>query len=187
MAMLIVTNPGMDPIAQFPLDGRRKVTIGRSRQRDLILDDPGVSRLHCVLVRERDVWCIVDARSSGGTYVDDRRVLWKRMRPERIAAVGDFRLYISPVALPATTPGDAVGPAVESQWDLADGLDPGDTMAPASDASDPFEASTDHPAMVPMQPGDFATEEQKSAFLNGDTDFIPLESEPDDEGDWLTE
>lgn len=45
-------------------------SIGRSRASDIVVDDPAVSRNHCVLLRRASGWYICDTGSKGGTYVN---------------------------------------------------------------------------------------------------------------------
>ena len=61
-------------------DGRRTVldadpfTIGRSRECDLLIDDPNVSRRHAELRGDGESWRIVDLGSTNGVKVNRRRV-----------------------------------------------------------------------------------------------------------------
>lgn len=48
--------------------------IGRSRGSDIAIDDPAVSRNHCVLLRRKEGWFITDTGSKTGTYVNGKRV-----------------------------------------------------------------------------------------------------------------
>lgn len=45
-------------------------SIGRSKSSDVVVDDPAVSRNHCVLLRRASGWYICDTGSKGGTYVN---------------------------------------------------------------------------------------------------------------------
>lgn len=45
-------------------------SIGRSKSSDIVVDDPAVSRNHCVLLRRASGWYICDTGSKGGTYVN---------------------------------------------------------------------------------------------------------------------
>lgn len=45
-------------------------SIGRSKASDIVVDDPAVSRNHCVLLRRASGWYICDTGSKGGTYVN---------------------------------------------------------------------------------------------------------------------
>lgn len=63
-----------------PIGGRRveldaeELTVGRSAQNDLVLDDPLVSRLHAILMRRGDVILLEDLGSHNGTYVNNERL-----------------------------------------------------------------------------------------------------------------
>lgn len=49
-------------------------SIGRSRGSDILVDDPAVSRNHCVLLRRKEGWFITDTGSKSGTYVNGKKV-----------------------------------------------------------------------------------------------------------------
>ena len=49
-------------------------SIGRNRGCDIVLEDPAVSRSHCVLLRRKEGWLIADTGSKSGTYINGRRV-----------------------------------------------------------------------------------------------------------------
>ena len=55
------------------LSGSR-VVIGRSRDCDVTLDDPNVSRRHAELRREGGTWVVSDLGSTNGVKVNGRRV-----------------------------------------------------------------------------------------------------------------
>ncbi len=48
--------------------------IGRDEGNELILDDSGISRRHCRLEREGDLWILEDLKSANGTYRNEERV-----------------------------------------------------------------------------------------------------------------
>ncbi len=49
-------------------------SLGRSRQNDIYVDDPAVSRNHCVLLRRKEGWFITDTDSKSGTFVNGKRI-----------------------------------------------------------------------------------------------------------------
>lgn len=49
-------------------------SIGRSKGSDICVNDPTVSRDHCVLLRRQEGWLISDIGSKGGTYVNGKKV-----------------------------------------------------------------------------------------------------------------
>ena len=48
-------------------------SIGRSKGSDILIDDPAVSRNHCVLLRRKEGWFVNDTGSKSGTYVNGRK------------------------------------------------------------------------------------------------------------------
>ena len=49
-------------------------TIGRSRDCDLVIDDPNISRRHAELRSEGESWRVIDLGSTNGIKVNRRRV-----------------------------------------------------------------------------------------------------------------
>lgn len=49
-------------------------SLGRSKRNDIFVDDPAVSRNHCVLLRRKEGWFITDTDSKAGTYVNGKKV-----------------------------------------------------------------------------------------------------------------
>ena len=61
------------------------LTVGRTADRDLVIQHPMVSGRHAVLEREDDGWTVTDTRSANGTRVNDREVLRARLvRGDRV-------------------------------------------------------------------------------------------------------
>lgn len=48
-------------------------SVGRSKASDIVVDDPAVSRNHCVLLRRKDGWYINDTDSKSGTFVNGKK------------------------------------------------------------------------------------------------------------------
>ena len=66
---------------KFLVHGGRRVrmvdemTIGRDKSNTIRVDDPLVSRIHCIVHRIRNSWYIEDAGSTNGTWVNDKKIL----------------------------------------------------------------------------------------------------------------
>jgi hypothetical protein len=69
------------------LSGSR-VVVGRSREADIVLQDPNVSRRHAELRRDEDGWQIVDLGSTNGIKVNGRRVDNRPLRPGDQVTIG---------------------------------------------------------------------------------------------------
>lgn len=59
--------PGGNPFGMM-------ITIGRAANNDIVLHDPGVSKLQCYLHRFSGAWAVCDPGSTNGTFVDGARV-----------------------------------------------------------------------------------------------------------------
>lgn len=168
MKNLVIADQTMNPIRQYCLSDRRKITVGRDPQRDLILKDPKVSRLHCVIYIENNDWCIADAGSSGGTRVDGKRIIWKRLKSGRVAEIGDLRLWIEgssedsqDLTGPSGTPGAA---KIDLNAALAEVREDQDVYPrqPHSESTDTDDDLSDRTSSFLEEDGDFLTADQIS-------------------------
>ena len=75
----------------FPLVGER-VTVGRSPEADVFLDDVTVSRNHAVLVRRSGAWYLDDSGSLNGTYVNRRRIESHKLADGDELQIGKYKL-----------------------------------------------------------------------------------------------
>lgn len=93
--VLIRTDTG----ERFPLTD--PLTIGRSRDRTVTVDDTRVSRAHARIERLRGGWAVVDEGSANGTTVDGTAVVPNRphaLRPGSVIGVGPVELRVAAVA-----------------------------------------------------------------------------------------
>ncbi|MGI8750566.1 MAG: FHA domain-containing protein [Thermoleophilaceae bacterium] len=75
----------------FPLAGE-KMTIGRSPDAEVFLDDVTVSRNHALLVRRRDGLYVDDLGSLNGTYVNRHRIESHKLSSGDELQVGKYKL-----------------------------------------------------------------------------------------------
>jgi pSer/pThr/pTyr-binding forkhead associated (FHA) protein len=71
---------------------RDRLTIGRSPDCDVFLDDVTVSRRHAQLVQRDDGYAIEDLGSLNGTYVNRRRVESQRLEDGDEVQIGKYKL-----------------------------------------------------------------------------------------------
>jgi predicted component of type VI protein secretion system len=69
------------------LSGSR-VVLGRSREADIVLQDPNVSRRHAELRRDEGGWQVVDLGSTNGIKVNGRRVDHQPLSPGDQITIG---------------------------------------------------------------------------------------------------
>src|SRR5919205_919225 len=88
---LVIRSGGGRTGQSFPLHGER-MTIGRSPDTEIFLDDVTVSRDHAVLVRRSDAWYLDDSGSLNGTYVNRRRIDSHRLDDRDELQIGKYKL-----------------------------------------------------------------------------------------------
>jgi hypothetical protein len=95
-ATLVIRAGGGRAGEVFPLVGER-LTIGRSPDAEVFLDDVTVSRNHALLVRRRDGLYIDDLGSLNGTYVNRHRIESHKLANGDELQVGKYKLtYLHP-------------------------------------------------------------------------------------------
>ena len=87
----ILVRLGGRAIETFTVTAAR-VTIGRSPDCDIFLDDVTVSRLHAVLECGGDGCRLADNESLNGTFLNRRRVEEARLRDADEVQIGKYRL-----------------------------------------------------------------------------------------------
>ena len=88
---LVIRSGGGRVGQSFPLEGER-LTIGRSPDAEIFLDDVTVSRDHAVLVRRSGEWFLDDSGSLNGTYVNRRRIESHKLADGDELQVGKYKL-----------------------------------------------------------------------------------------------
>jgi adenylate cyclase len=84
----------------YEVDGRPQVftllkdevTVGRSSENDVVLNDFSVSRKHAVLRRESDGWVIADNHSTNGIRVNGKALPQSPVRDGDLLSIGTFTL-----------------------------------------------------------------------------------------------
>jgi hypothetical protein len=88
-------------VAVLRWDGERRVldqkrsVLGRSRDADVQIEDPNVSRRHAEIVQEGSAYWLVDLGSTNGTEVDGKRVQRSRLADGSRFTVGETTLTFS--------------------------------------------------------------------------------------------
>jgi len=76
---------------EFALE-RTEVRLGRSRENDIIIEHPSLSRQHARLVLEDDDWKIVDNSSANGVRVNGETYAMSAVRPGDVIELGHVKL-----------------------------------------------------------------------------------------------
>ena len=67
------------------------VSIGRPGSNEVCLEDPFVSRHHCVIRKEGDEYLIEDLNSANGTYLNGERINAASLKEGCLIAIGTSR------------------------------------------------------------------------------------------------
>jgi len=81
----------VDGIQSYPLT-QRVVNIGRRSDNHLVIDDPRISRLHAQLRAVRGCYVIFDLDSTGGTWVNGRRIHQQALYPGDVISLSGLPL-----------------------------------------------------------------------------------------------
>ena len=76
------------------LDKKRSI-LGRSRDVDIQIEDPNVSRRHAEVVQEGSAWWVIDLGSTNGIEVDGRRVQRARLDDGTSFVIGETTVTFS--------------------------------------------------------------------------------------------
>jgi hypothetical protein len=90
-AALVIRSGGGRAGESFALEGER-MTIGRSPDAAVFLDDVTVSRNHALLVKRRDGLYVDDLGSLNGTYVNRTRIESHKLQSGDDVQVGKYKL-----------------------------------------------------------------------------------------------
>src|SRR5262249_3872012 len=92
MQMQLVVVAGPDQGRTFPMSENSAHDIGRGKDSITKLQDPRVSRKHCVLEAFDGKVCLKDGESVGGTLVNHKPIKLVELRPGDVIQIGDTTL-----------------------------------------------------------------------------------------------
>ena len=79
--VFILTGPNKDQVFEFESN---TISVGRSDENDINLIDRNVSRKHLEIIREQEMYYLMDLESKNGTYIDG-----KQLAPNSQAIIGE--------------------------------------------------------------------------------------------------
>ncbi len=89
-------------------DLERGVTIGRGEDNDIVLLDGAISRVHAVIVKDKERFAIVDNNSSNGVYVNKTKVQKKILDEGDLISLGTKLLLFTVENPVADEPGTVI-------------------------------------------------------------------------------
>ncbi len=70
------------------------ISIGRTKDNDLVIDNIKVSRKHALLEKKGDEWIIEDLDSSNGTFINGKRIKRESVTPNDVITIGGVPLNL---------------------------------------------------------------------------------------------
>ena len=90
MAELIVKFD--DKIIERVVTEKKRISIGRTNENDIVLENRGVSRKHAMIEFNNNAAVIIDNESLNGTFVNNRKISEEVLRDEDIITIGKYSL-----------------------------------------------------------------------------------------------
>jgi len=161
----------------------RTLSVGRSPENDLTLEDDEISRQHAMLINEGGVFEIGDYRTGNGTFVNGQRVRGKqKIKPGDVIGIGKLQLEFREGQEHPAKLGHKVEYAsqLKTAGMLPQGADAGTTMLGLADTAPPADKFVIEPARSEggqafMVGGDDSFEEFQVRELGDSLDQIELD------------
>lgn len=81
-----------DKVIERIVTEKRRISIGRTNDNDIMLENRGVSRKHALIEFNEDRAIIMDNESLNGTFVNNRRITEETLHNDDIITIGKYSL-----------------------------------------------------------------------------------------------
>lgn len=81
-----------DKVIERVVTEKKRVTIGRTKDNDIVLENRGVSRKHAQIEFNDGSAIVIDNESLNGTFVNNRRVSEELLRDSDVITIGKYAL-----------------------------------------------------------------------------------------------
>jgi len=81
-----------DKVIERVVSEKKRITVGRTADNDIVLDNLGVSRRHAEIEFHPDSAVIMDNESLNGTFVNDRKITEEILKDNDQITIGKFNL-----------------------------------------------------------------------------------------------
>ncbi len=103
-------------IARFSLPEGSRLTIGRGREADVVIDNTAISRLHAVIEKQKGLILLSDLKSTNGVMVNGERITGAvPISGDELIYLGKFRLAAGPLADERRARARAVTPDLDEE------------------------------------------------------------------------
>jgi pSer/pThr/pTyr-binding forkhead associated (FHA) protein len=101
-----------DKVIEKFITEKKRITIGRTPDNDIVLDNRGVSRRHAQIEFNENQALIIDNESLNGTFVNSRRVSEEVLKDNDAIAIGKFTLVFHAASEKGASPFEMDGTMV---------------------------------------------------------------------------
>jgi predicted component of type VI protein secretion system len=168
--------------------------VGRHEDCDVVIENPGLSKRHCVLVKTDGLLVIRDLATTNGTKVKGQRVRWAALLPDDRISLGGYKLrvYLGSDEIPSPSeqwaarrgapgsPGAAVAPPLKTSTPAV-GMEwaPGE-RSPEAAAQSPGTTATPSPIESPGPPPRNGQQGESAGSPGAALQFELLEDDDDE-------
>lgn len=101
-----------DKVIEKFITEKKRVTIGRTPDNDIVLDNRGVSRCHAQIEFGDGQAVLIDNESLNGTFVNSRRISEEVLKDNDAIVIGKYTLYFHEIPEKSGSPFDGDGTMV---------------------------------------------------------------------------
>ena len=99
-----------DKVIERIVTEKKRLSIGRTKDNDIVLENRGVSRKHAMIEFNEKAAIVIDNESLNGTFVNNRKISEEVLRDEDVITIGKYSLiYHSETAQEHDTSADFDG------------------------------------------------------------------------------
>jgi len=84
-----------DKVLERIVTEKNRITIGRTSDNDIVLDNRGISRRHAEIEIAGETAVILDKESLNGTFINDRRVDEEVLKDKDVITIGKYNLIFN--------------------------------------------------------------------------------------------
>ncbi len=81
-----------DKVIERIVTEKKRITIGRTNDNDVVLENRGVSRKHAMIEFNNNAAVIIDNESLNGTFVNNRKITEEVLRDDDVITIGKYSL-----------------------------------------------------------------------------------------------
>ena len=81
-----------DKVIERIVTEKKRITIGRTNDNDIVLENRGVSRKHAMIEFNNNAAVLIDNESLNGTFVNNRKVAEEVLRDDDVITIGKYSL-----------------------------------------------------------------------------------------------